>query len=291
MKLSVSTYSLHRLVGSGEYTHRDLVKLVKEIGFDAIETTDIAPVDGLSVEETAKLFKEEADKYDLPISSYTVSADFITGSDGDYKKEIEKVKAKVDVAAILGVECMRHDVTRGFNSKAERSYRGFDNVLPLLADCCREVTEYAQSKGIKTMVENHGYFAQDADRVEKLVNTVAHDNFGLLVDMGNFLCADENPVVSVGKTAPYAFYVHAKDWHIKPANSIDPGMGYMMTRGGTYIRGAIIGHGDVPILQCLRALKRAEYDGYVSIEFEGMENPIDGVKIGYQNLRRMLEMI
>ncbi len=291
MKLALSTYSLHRLVNSGEYTHRDLIKIAKDIGFDAIETTEIHAVDGLTVNETAQLFREEADKYDLPICNYTVGADFITGSDGDFKKEIERVKAMVDTAAILGVEGMRHDVTRGFKTKAERSYRGFDNVLPLLAECCREVTEYAQSKGIKTMVENHGYFAQDADRVEKLVNTVAHDNFGLLVDMGNFLCADDDPVKAVGQAAPYAFYVHAKDFHIKPANAFNPGTGFMMTRGGTYIRGAILGHGNVPVLQCLRALKKAEYDGYVSIEFEGMENSLDGVKIGYENLRRMLEMI
>ena len=30
MKLALSTYSLHRLVGSGEYTHRDLIKIAKE---------------------------------------------------------------------------------------------------------------------------------------------------------------------------------------------------------------------------------------------------------------------
>lgn len=291
MKLAVSTYSLHRLVDSGEYTHRDLIKIAKDIGFDAIETTEIHAVDGLTVNETAQLFREEANKYDLPVCNYTVGADFITGSDGDIEKELERVMEMVDTAEILGVQGMRHDVTRGFKSKAERTYKGFDNVLPNLADCCRKVTEYAESKGIRTMVENHGYFAQDADRVEKLVNTVAHDNFGLLVDMGNFLCADDDPIKAVGQTAPYAFHVHAKDFHIKPANSIDPGMGFMMTRGGTYIRGSIVGHGDVPVLQCLRALKKAEYDGYVSIEFEGMENPLDGVKIGYQNLRRMLEMI
>ena len=32
------------------------------------------------------------------------------------------------------------------------------------------------------MVENHGYFAQDSDRVEKLINAVDHPNFGLLLD-------------------------------------------------------------------------------------------------------------
>ena len=38
------------------------------------------------------------------------------------------------------------------------------------------MTEYAAAKGIKTMVENHGFFCQDSDRVEKLVTAVAHPN-------------------------------------------------------------------------------------------------------------------
>jgi sugar phosphate isomerase/epimerase len=36
----------------------------------------------------------------------------------------------------------------------------------------------------------------------------------------------------------------------------------------------------------LGTLKRAGYDGVVSIEFEGLENPIDGIAMGAENLRR-----
>lgn len=54
------------------------------------------------------------------------------------------------------------------------------------------MTEYAEQKGVKTCIENHGFFAQDAERVEKLINAVGHPNFGALVDIGNFACADED---------------------------------------------------------------------------------------------------
>lgn len=70
---------------------------------------------------------------------------------------------------------------------------------------CRAVTEYAQQFGIKTMIENHGYFCQDSDRVEKLINQVNHSNFGLLLDMGNFVCVDEEPEKAIGKLMPHAF--------------------------------------------------------------------------------------
>ena len=38
----------------------------------------------------------------------------------------------------------------------------------------QRITEFAAERGIKTMVENHGFFCQDSVRVEKLVSGVAH---------------------------------------------------------------------------------------------------------------------
>ena len=73
------------------------------------------------------------------------------------------------------------------------------------------------------MVENHGFFAQDSDRVEKLVTGVANPNFGLLVDMGNFACADDPSDKAVGRVAKYAKHVHAKDFTSRAAQSPIPG--------------------------------------------------------------------
>ena len=141
------------------------------------------------------------------------------------------------------------------------------------------------------MVENHGYFAQDSLRVEKLITAVGHPNFGVLVDMGNFLCVDEAPQDAVGRLMPYAFHVHAKDFHVKSGNEPDPGTGWFTSRGGNYLRGAIIGHGIVPIVQCLKIMKSKGYNGVLSIEFEGMEEPLRGLEIGLQNLRRYVSQV
>ena len=290
MKISVSTYSFSPLMQRGEMTQLDCVSKAKELGFDAIEFVDILPHDGSSPEEYAVRLKDAAEKNELFISNYTFAADFLTGSGGDVNAEIDRVKKQIDMAVRLGAKSVRHDATSGF-APGTRGYKGFDAALPQLADACREVTIYAESVGVRTMVENHGYFCQDSDRVEKLINTVAHPNFGWLVDMGNFLCADDDPVTAVGRAAPYAFYAHAKDFHIKSGNGPNPGEGFFPSRGGNYLRGAIIGHGDVPVIQCLRALKLAGYDGAIAIEFEGMEHSLDGVRIGLANLQRFIELV
>ena len=289
MKFSVSTYSYCRLINSGEKTLEECIALAKESGFDGIEFVDLGDIpDGLSKKEYAAKLREECEKQGVEPVSYTIGADFLHGSDGDTDKEIARLKEEVEVGAALGVKLMRHDATRGYDSK-DRGYKGFDDALPVIIRGCREVTEYAKTFGIKTMVENHGYFCQESTRVEKIVNGVANDNFGLLVDIGNFMCADENPVEAVGRVAPYAFHVHAKDFHKKSGNAPFFLDGFFRTRGGTYLRGAIIGHGDVPVYQCISTLKENGYDGYVTVEFEGMEDQITGTQYGLNTLKRIVK--
>ncbi len=288
MKISVSSYSFSQLLNSGERTQLTLVELAKEMGFDAIEFTDLCPPEGITEEEYAKQIKAESERVGLPVSSYTVGADFINAQ--NIEDEIARICRKVDTASILGVNVMRHDATSGFKGN-EAKYKGFDQALPLLIKGCKAVTDYAKRYGIETCVENHGFFSQESLRVEKLVNGVADENFGLLIDIGNFACADDPSPVAVGRLAPYAKYVHAKDFHIKSGNAINPGRGFFRSRGGNYLRGAIIGHGDIPVMQCLSILKNSGYDGYVSIEFEGMENAVDGISTGLENLRNMLKII
>lgn len=289
MKIGVSSYSFSQAVRAGTLKFVDIPARAKEVGFDVLEFSTLMLPEGETALGFAPRLREAADKAGMPIVNYTIGADFINGSNGDWRKEVERLKDEVRVARILGAPGMRHDATRGF-LPAHKGPRGFDDALPTLADGCRAVAEFAAGLGIRTMVENHGFFCQDSVRVEKLMNAVNHPNFGWLVDMGNFLCADESPSEALGRAMPYAFHVHAKDFHVKSGNTPNPGQGWFQSRGGNFLRGAIIGHGDVPIVQCLRIMKKAGYDGVLSIEFEGMEDALKGIAVGHANLRRFVAM-
>jgi sugar phosphate isomerase/epimerase len=288
MIIGVSSYSYSRLVNSGAMKQIEVIAKAKEMGFDAIEFSTIAVPEGKTLPEFAQELHDEAAKVGIPIMNYTIGADLLAGSDGDQEKEIERLKAEVDVAAILGCPGMRHDCTYGAFPAWWKGAKTFEAAVAHVAKGCRAVTEYAASKGIKTMVENHGFFSQESRRIEQLVTHVDHPNFGLLIDMGNFVCADDNPVEAVGRLAPYAFHCHAKDFHLKPGIWPNPGKGWFMTRSGNWARGAIIGHGNVPIHQSLRILKSKGYEGVLSIEFEGMEDVLQGIALGLENLRRFV---
>jgi sugar phosphate isomerase/epimerase len=268
----------------------DVVAKAREIGFDAVEFAGLSPPEGQTPLDFAPRLREACDRAGLDVAGYTIGADFLHGSGGDWRAEAERIEGELRVAQALGAARMRHDATRGFDAD-RRPPRGFEDALDALAQGCRAVAEAAAGMNIRTMVENHGFFCQDSTRVERLVNAVAHPNFGVLADMGNFLCVDEDPAAALGRLMPYAFHVHAKDFHVKRGTVADPGEGWFVSRGGNYLRGAIIGHGNVPVCQCLRVMKRAGYDGVLSIEFEGMEEPVLGVSVGLANLRRYVAAV
>lgn len=268
MKIAVTSYS-YAALNIDDFA---CMRLAKKMNFDAIEYAEIHPDDGVDKKEHAKMLKALSDELELPIVNYAIGADFINkGLDA----EVERLKYEVEVASLLGVSVMRHDATPGPQGE-QKSLTGFDKYLPILADGCRRVTEYAEKFGIKTSVENHGLYCQQSDRVEALMKAVNHKNFGWLVDIGNFMCADENSLDAVKVGAKYAVYAHIKDFYFAPKDREKPDQ-YFETRGGNYLCGCVHGDGVVPIKDCMDILKAANYDGTVTLEYEGKENPETGV--------------
>ena len=276
MKIGVSSYSFSKYMQQTGADYFTVCDLAKKMGYDAIEFIDLSlevqPADSLA--ELAKAIRRHCEEIDLPIAAYTVGADFLRPD------EARAVMEKVDIADALGAKVLRHDAAWSLSEGMD-----WRELIEKIAPDIHRVTEYAAQKGIRTCTENHGYILQDAERVETLIRTVNHPNYGWLVDMGNFLCADDQPVHAVPIAAPYAFHVHVKDFLYKPADAENPGQGWFPSRNGSYLRGTVAGHGIVPIRRCLQTLKNAGYDGVVSYEFEGMEENLPALEAALAFLR------
>ena len=286
MKTAVSAYSFEGYIREGKLTQLDCVAVAAEMGFSAIEFTDMKAPTLDEQKKLAESIRLEAERVGIAVAAYTIGGCLFKETREEELLEIERLKNQLDVAKLLGAPLMRHDVCYTL-TKTGRG-RSFDMMLPTIAENARAVTEYAATLGIRTCTENHGRIAQDSDRVERLFNAVAHDNYGLLVDMGNFLGVDEDPALAVSRLAPYAFHVHVKDFTKKS----EPDAGHSRpSRAGTYLAGAVIGEGVVPVKRCLTILKAAEYDGYVSIEFEGREDCMAAIRRGHENLKSYIEAL
>lgn len=285
MKAGVSLYSFHKYKNDDSLGIKGCVEKAKELGYTGVDFIELG-----QFSSRGEYLKYASDigsfckDIEMDAVCFSVGSDFINSS---AKDEIDRVKFLAEVAASLGCSYMRHDATRGLPPSV-KTRRSFDALLPALAEAYRTVTEHAQTLGIKTCVENHGFFVQHASRVEKLIETVGHENFGALIDIGNFMCVDEEPTESVALLAPYAFHAHVKDFHLRDGSLDAPGDGFFRTAAGNYLRGAILGHGSVKVRQCIDVLKRNAYDGYLALEFEGMEDPLLGIELGGKNLRRFM---
>ncbi len=286
MKISVSSYSFSGYIREGKMTQLDTVKAAAELGFSGIEFTPLTPNLSPTKEEKldyARKIKAEAEKYSIAIVAYCIGARLYNETEEENTAALSAVFDEVDIAAELGAPVMRHDVT--WSTEFGGKTVSFDRQLPLIAENARKITEYAAKKGIRTCTENHGFIAQDSDRVERLYNAVAHENYGILVDVGNFACADEDSVSAVSRLAPYAIHVHAKDFYKTKFGEENKRGGGLVTRGCNILHGCVIGEGDIPTAQCIAILKKAGYDGYVSIEYEGFEDCIEALGKGLSNLK------
>lgn len=279
MKIAASSYNFSRLIGK-ELQPLDIVVKTKEMGFDGLEFAGVSTVGDYNKLDSAKAFADECAKHNLTVTNYATGGEILR----DFDNAVAYLKQEVLVAKALGATQMRHDVTWG---ETNGRYRSFAKHVGILAEGCRIVTEFAAEHGIKTTIENHGIYCQDSDRVEMLINEVDHPNYGALVDIGNFVCADEDPTLAVSRLHYYAFYAHVKDFFIRSGNTPFSTQGWYQTRAGNWILPTITGQGDVPVYQCLKVLARQKLE-WISIEYEGPEHPMHCMPIALANTRNII---
>lgn len=288
--LGVSSYSFHQRLKTGDMDLFDVIDWVADSEAEHLELAVLSdgadsPIPNL-LSDSGYLEKVRAARESAGIvfSNLTVAAEFWSTESVDLPAAIARVKAYVDLASSLSISRMRHDVV------GHRNYFGddtplFEQAFPSIVAASKEIARYAARKGVTTSVENHGFFVQSADRIRRIVHAVDEPNFKTTLDVGNFVCIDEDPAAVVRENLPYAMIVHLKDFYIR---DVDPGEGWFRSRGGKYLRGAIVGNGDIDLASVVRSIKASDYEGYASIEFEGVEDCLLGIERGLTNAKRLL---
>lgn len=281
MKLGVSSYSLYQAMAANDMSIQDVITWVADIGAQHIEIVPIG-FDFNSNPELEDQIREKAAEVGIAISNYAIGANFITDTEEAYEAEIQRVIREVDRVHRLGAKLMRHDVA----SRQDTSIARFNEDLARIAHACQRIADHAIQYDITTSVENHGYYIQASDRVQALIYAVDRPNFKTTLDVGNFVCVDENTISAVKNNINYASMVHIKDFYIRPSYR-NPGEGWFKSAGGEFLRGAIAGQGDLNLYEILRIVKQSGYKDYMSIEYEGMEECRKGTQIAFNNVNRI----
>lgn len=286
--IGLSSYSMNRALNDGRMDIFQVMDFILANGGKHIEIVPCGKFtlykeDGSINDEFIAKIVQHAKDIGLALSSYTIGANFALDDDAAYQKEIERVKKEVDVAAKLGVTRMRHDA--GWAGIDQSTYATYEKYLSKVVNAFQILADYAKPFGITTSLENHGYLFQGSERVQRIILAVNRDNFRTTMDVGNFLCADEDPVIAAMNNLPFASMIHFKDFYVR--ENMPSSDGYFPSRHGKLLRGAVTGEGDVNLRAITKLIKDSGYDGFLSIEFEGAEDCIEACIRSLKNVNAL----
>ncbi len=285
IKLGFTSYSFSKAITAGTIDVLKAIELAASYGAEHMEFSPGAAYPFKGNPELVKKIKLAMKDNKLEFSSYTIGANFVQPTPEELRAEIDRVKSEVEIGAELGVPRMRHDCA--WRPIPEAGYENFEHDFQVLVDACGEIADYAAKYGITTSIENHGFFVQGSERVKRIVLAVDRKNFGTTLDVGNFLCVDEEPVPAVMNNISIATMVHFKDFHRKKGTPPCTD-GYLKTAHGNYIRGAITGDGDVDLARISEIIKESGYDGFLSIEYEGWDDCLKACPRAFKNVAALI---
>ena len=322
MNLGISSYCLSRKLYSEEMTLFDVMDWAKKQGCTHFEVVPfglpLMKEDGVTPNmEYAEQVREHAEKIGLPLSAFSLNACVIQPGDEKetkeekYEKEIARIKNYMHLAHTMGIRKMRHDTSTGNHPLGLNTPEQFEEDFPTLVKAVQELADYAATLDMRTTLENHGRYVNGADRVIRILKAANRPNVGLTVDVGNYLCVDEDPEVSVAKAIQYADMIHLKDFYIRRTENMfpqdrmkarpttaeewrtkRPDLAYVGTNSGiTLLRGAIIGQGDMNMWKIIEIIKKSGYDKEISLEFEGMEDCEAGTYYGLETARYIWDRV
>lgn len=161
-------------------------------------------------------------------------------------------------------------VARRLGSPGLRIFAGWpppqaaESLWGSMIECLKRACVWAEQEGVVLSLENHnhGGFVRVAEDAMRVLNDVGSRWLRLNLDTGNYV----DGLRSIEKTAAWAVHVHAKLTDVAPDGS-----------ERTL---------DYPAI--LAILKRANYRGFLSLEYEGSEDAFEVVPRAVARFRQLL---
>jgi sugar phosphate isomerase/epimerase len=276
-KISLAEWSLHRSIKTNMIDHMDFYDITKnKFGLSAVEYVNTFFFDKAKDKIYLNEMKMRAD--DLGIESLLIMCDN-EGSLGDpdpiaRTKAVENHYKWAEAAKFLGCHSIRVNayLTESLHGTSTGDFNitgSYENQINLAADGLRRLTEFGDTIGINTIVENHGGLSSNGQWLAAVMEKVDHPRVGTLPDFGNFRIQDEewyDRYKGVEELMPYAKAVSAKSHDFdSQGNEINTDYYKMMN-----------------------IVLDAGYSGYVGIEYEGSK--LDEMA-GIQATKDLLEKV
>ncbi|MFD2561301.1 sugar phosphate isomerase/epimerase family protein [Aquimarina rubra] len=269
-ELSLAQWSLHREIQSGKLDPIDFAEKARELGFTGIEYVSQlytgkykdAKNPETALQQLLDSLKSKSEKHNVQNLLIMVDGegDLAVLDEKERNQTVENHKKWVDAAQFLGCHSIRVNLF-GTNDP--------EKWVEVATDGLTKLSDYAATKGVNVIVENHGYLSSDASLLVKVMQKVNKPNCGTLPDFGNFClereggerwgakCVKEYPKYKgIEEMMPFAKGVSAKSYDFD-ANGNETTIDYK---------------------KMLEIVKASGYQGYIGVEYEGERmSEIEGV--------------
>ena len=249
MKLAFST------LGCPNWELVQIVETAQRLGYSGVELRalggsldllnrpEFAPTE---IGTTRSYFQE----HNIEVCCVDTSCAFHSPDQTERSSQINLAVKHAQLASALGSPLIRvfpDKIQAGADRKQTREY---------IVDCLRQVAESAPNE-VLVGLETHGDFARVEDSAE-IMTMVDHPNVKLIWDVANSVSAGDSIPEAAQIVEPFLAHVHLRD--ARPV-------------GAEHWLPVLAGCGNVSFEEASESLKKLNYDGYISFEWEKYWHP------------------
>jgi len=255
-KLSLAQWSLHKYVNDEKGSPFNFASQAKSMGFDGLEYVSqlyTKEIETLGFDTVIDSLITLSKKHDISNVLIMVDheGDIADPDEAKRNEAVEKHKKWIDAAQKMGCHSIRVNTFGTNNPEIWKT---------TVVDGLKKISEYAATKNISVLCENHGWLSSDADKLMVAINEVNMKNCGTLPDFGNWClkrkdgerwgeCIETYPnkYEGIKKLMPVAQAVSAKS--------------YDFDENGNET--------TIDYTRMMQIVKDAGYKSYIGVEYEG----------------------
>lgn len=258
--IALSTYSLWRFRNEAFRDIHRCIDVASEFGFDGVELLLYQIEQNTLLSNSAmQAIKRHAFRQGLPLCGMSTHQGFVTPDKEKRQRNVDLTIGQIETCYQLGIPTMRVNTGRWGTSRnfdelmknrgIEPPLKGYtdDDGYPWVIESFEKCLPTAEKCGVVLGLENHWGLGLTPEGVTRIVDAVDSPWLQVTLDTGNFL---EDPYKKLEQLAPRAAFVQAK----------------------TYYGGGQWYEIEIDYVRVAKMLHRHNYKGWVSLEFEGMEN-------------------
>jgi sugar phosphate isomerase/epimerase len=234
-------YSYGLYLRKGEMTMEQFIAKAVDLGVMGVDITTY----WLKSTEPGYLasLRHFAYRHAMPFSGLAIGADLCQTDPAKRKETLETVRKWIDATELAGASHLRVFGDRLPAGASEA--QGISWIVETMKPAC----EYAATKGVTLGIETHSGLSVKAANVVEILHRVDSPFAGCNLDISNFR---ENPYEQIQQCLPLATHVHVRDFYGDAKTPLD-------------------------LDRVWQLFAQSGYQGYLSAEYEGDEDPNTGV--------------